>query len=256
MAALPVEAVRQWANIGRRTPRWVARFTLLLLASTAVAPAANQAAERPGAGVLPAPDAPLTQYRAFRRMHVRSEKFNQEAWLEAWTELDHGGFRYEIVSERGSDYSRNKVLKMLLKREQEIVADGPARAALTDANYVFTESEGPGDGLRYVLMKPKRKDVVLVDGRMVLTENGADLLRIEGRLSKNPSFWTSMVNVIRHFATVDGVRVPTSTETIAKVKFAGQSHMEVSYEYESINGRPITLAARHVLAPTVAGGSR
>ena len=26
---------------------------------------------------------PLTQYRAYRRMHARSERFNQEAWLGA-----------------------------------------------------------------------------------------------------------------------------------------------------------------------------
>src|SRR5687767_9354434 len=60
---------------------------------------------------LSRPEQPLTHYRALRMMHARCEKYDQEAWLEAWTELDHRGFRYEIVSERGSDYTRNKVLK-------------------------------------------------------------------------------------------------------------------------------------------------
>ncbi|MGH9309691.1 MAG: hypothetical protein ACRD1U_09980 [Vicinamibacterales bacterium] len=181
-------------------------------------------------------------------MHARSDRFNHEGWLSAWTELDERGFRYEIVEERGSDYVRTKVLKAVLKREQELVAEGPARAALTEDNYVFTEADGPDDGLRYVLMKPKRKDVVLVDGRMVLSPDGTDLVRIEGRLAKNPSFWTSRVNIVRHFANVDGVRVPVSTESIAKVRFAGESQLDVSYEYESINGRPVTIAARRVLA--------
>ena len=63
---------------------------------------------------------------------------------------------------------------------------------------------------------------MLVEGRMVLTPDSGDLLRVEGKLSKNPSFWTSLVNVIRHFAKVDGVRVPVSTESVAKVKFAGR----------------------------------
>jgi hypothetical protein len=82
---------------------------------------------------------------------------------------------------------------------------------------------------------------------MVLSAD-AELLRVEGRLTKNPSFWTSLVNVVRHYAKVDGVRVPVATESIAKVKFAGQARMEVEYEYESINGRPVSAEARQLLA--------
>jgi hypothetical protein len=194
----------------------------------------------------------LTSYRAFRRMHARSEKFNQEGWLDAWTELDADGFRYTIVSERGSEYVRNKVLKAVLRREQEIVAGGADRAALTEENYTFSETE-PEDGLRYVLLKPKRKDVMLVEGRMVLDADNGELLRVEGKLSKNPSFWTSLVNVIRRFARLDGVRVPVSTQSVAKVKFAGQSQLDVYYEYESINGRKVSVAARRMLASAAAG---
>ncbi|MGH8637897.1 MAG: hypothetical protein ACREUZ_12260, partial [Burkholderiales bacterium] len=234
-------------SVGPR-PLWVVVFTLLLVV---VVPRIEARPDEESSSVireLQASDEPLTRYRAFRRMHARSDRFNHEGWLSAWTELDERGFRYEIVEERGSDYVRTKVLKAVLKREQELVAEGPARAALTEDNYVFTEADGPDDGLRYVLMKPKRKDVVLVDGRMVLSPDGTDLVRIEGRLAKNPSFWTSRVNIVRHFANVDGVRVPVSTESIAKVRFAGESQLEVSYEYESINGRPVTIAARRVLA--------
>jgi hypothetical protein len=187
-------------------------------------------------------------------MHAESERFNQEGWVDAWTEFDGRAFRYEIVREQGSDYIRNKVLKTLLRREQEIIASGgPDRAALTAANYEFSEPDRHGEGVRYVLLKPKRKDVLLVDGRMVLSQDGRELLRVEGRLAKNPSFWTSLVNIIRHFARLDGVRVPVSTETIAKVKFAGLSRMQVSYEYESINGRPVSLAARRLMAAAATG---
>ncbi len=80
--------------------------------------------------------------------------------------------------------------------------------------------------------------MLLVDGRMVLTPDGRDLIRVEGRLAKNPSFWTSLVNVVRRYATLGGVRVPVSTETTAKIKFVGNSQLEVAYEYETVNGRP------------------
>ena len=234
-------------KVGRLAAVWAVGFTLLLGAG---ATSTSGRENSPTASrFLSQPDQPLLTYRAFRRMYARSEKFNQEAWLEAWTELDERGFRYQIVSERGSDYARNKVLKAVLKREQELVAEGHAeRSTLCAANYEFTDAASSAEGLRYVLLKPKRKDVLLVDGRMVLNEDATELLRVEGRLSKNPSFWTSSVNVIRHYSRLDGVRVPVSTESIARVKFAGLSRLEVQYDYETINGRPLSLAARRTLA--------
>ncbi len=193
-------------------------------------------------------ETPVRQYRAFRTMHAANEKFNQEGWVECWTELDDAGFRYEIVAERGSDYIREKVLKTLLQREQELIAGGSAgRAEINADNYDFAEAGDLQDGTtgeRSVILKPKRKDVLLVNGRMVINQDGTELLRVEGRLSKNPSFWTSLVDIVREFARLDGVRVPISTNTVAKLKFAGTSRLDVRYQYETINGRHVTLAAR------------
>jgi hypothetical protein len=57
-------------------------------------------------------------------MHAMSERFDHEGWMDAWTEFDASGFRYQIVSERGSDKVRNKVLRALLNRERELIASG------------------------------------------------------------------------------------------------------------------------------------
>jgi len=216
-------------------------FTVLAISTTA--PAASRALPSPDQ--LPAlQDPPLIQYRAVRRMHARNDKFNQEAWVEALTELNGQSFRYQITSERGSEYIRTKVLKALLTREQELVGKGEAgRAEISPDNYQFEESDAQGSGFRYVLLKPKRKDMLLVNGRMVLNPDGTELLRVEGTLAKNPSFWTSLVTVVREFARMDGVRVPVSTETVATLKFAGQAQLDVRYEYETINGRAVGVTA-------------
>ena len=242
-------------QLGRAASVWVLGFTLVC-AAPVVGASGGEDKTSSTAKFSGPQDQPLTQYRAFRRMHAKSERFNQEGWLDAWTEYDGTTFTFDIVSERGSDYVRNKVLRAVLKREQEIVANGTDKAALTEANYEFTEGEPQADGVRYILMKPRRKEVMLVEGRMVLTPDGNEVVRVEGKLAKNPSFWTSLVNVIRHFAKIDGVRVPVSTESVAKVKFAGQSRLDVTYEYETINGRPVSLAARQTLASASAGGNR
>src|SRR4029078_10321191 len=55
-----------------------------------------------------------------------------------------------------------------------------------------------------------------------------------------------LVNVIRHYARVDGVRVPIATESTAKVKLAGLSYLDVHYDYETINGRPVSMAGRPI----------
>jgi hypothetical protein len=198
-------------------------------------------------------ETPLSQYRALRKMHAHNEKFGQEAWIEAWTELNGTTFTYEITVERGSEYIRNKVLRTMLVREQELVNRGESgRAEISAENYAFEESSTPQDGFRYVLLKPKRKDMLLVNGRMVLNPEGTELLRVEGTLAKNPSFWTSSVNVVREFAMVGGVRVPVTTATVAKLKLAGQAHLDVRYEYESINNRRVDVTSAHRVSNAVA----
>lgn len=239
----------------RRTRRhmWVAAFTLAVAAGAATAPRADAP---PLSGSAPSISEPqLHQYRALRRMHAMSEKFDHEGWMDAWTEFDASGFRYHIVSERGSDKVRNKVLRALLNRERELIASGDfGRGDLTAENYEFGE-ETPGPGVTYVLLKPKREDVMLVDGRMVLSPEG-DLLRVEGLLSKNPSFWTTRVYVTRHYARVDGVRVPIATESLARIRFVGRSRLDVKYEYESVNGQPVTTTAARALTPGAGASGR
>ena len=184
-----------------------------------------------------------------RRMHAFTDSAKHEAWLDAWTELKDGRFSYEIVSERGSETVRAKVLRSMLQREQELVNSGNTdRGDITSANYEFSEGGRDADGSRVVQIKPKRSDVLLVDGRAVL-DDGGDLVRVEGRLAKNPSFWTSLVNIVRRYARIGGVRVPVATETTAKVKLVGTSQLQVFYDYETINGRRVAVTERRSTEP-------
>jgi hypothetical protein len=226
---------------------WVATFSLL--AGSAVLPARETVhAGNPIATIFSRSEQPLHQYRAFRRMHAAGEAGKFEAWLDAWTELKGGRFSSQIVSERGSDLARGKVLRPMLEREQELVNSGDgSRSDLTLDNYEFTDGGRDGDGARFVQIKPRRHDVLLVDGRAILNDGG-DLLRVEGKLSKNPSFWTSLVNIVRRYARIGGVRVPVATETTAKVKFVGVAQLEMLYDYQSINGQPVRLSAQQSAA--------
>ncbi|MEO6238852.1 MAG: hypothetical protein ABIQ52_17795 [Vicinamibacterales bacterium] len=220
---------------------WVVTFTLL--AGSAGLPAREAVPATTAATNLSLrSEQPLQQYRAFRRMHTTCENGKYEAWLEAWTELRDGRFTYEIVSERGSDVARGKVLRPILAREQEMLNKGDGRKSeLTADNYEFSEAGRDGDGARLVQIKPRRHDAMLVDGHAVLNDGG-DLLRVEGRLSKNPSFWTSLVNIVRRYARIGGVRVPVASETTARVKFVGTAQLEMLYDYQSVNGHAVAFS--------------
>src|SRR4051812_3723572 len=234
---------------------WVIAFTLLGGSAVLPTSASSDFSNNPIMRLFSRTEQPLREYRALRRMHASSEKSAKyDAWLDAWTELKDGRFSYEIVSERGSDVVRSKVLRAVLAREQELINSGDARKGeLTDDNYEFAEGGRDADGSHLVQIKPRRNDVLLVDGRAVLNDRG-ELVRVEGKLAKNPSFWTSLVNIVRRYARVGGVRVPVATETIAKVKFVGTAQMDVVYDYRSINGRPIAVSERQTPAPARSAG--
>ncbi|HEY2435010.1 MAG TPA: hypothetical protein VGI12_20240 [Vicinamibacterales bacterium] len=228
---------------------WVIAFTLL--AGAAVAPThAELGLANPVSHFFVRNEQPLRQYRAYRRMHASTESSNKyDAWLEAWTELKDGRFSYQIMSEGGSETVRARVLRAMLAREQDLINRGDSdKGDLTLNNYEFVEGGRDVDGTHVVQMKPRRSDVLLVDGRAVLDEHG-ELMRIEGRLAKNPSFWTSLVSIVRRYARVGGTRVPVATETTAKVKFVGTAQMNVVYDYQSVNDRPVALSETPSSAP-------
>ena len=184
---------------------------------------------------------PTVEYRALRRLEAENTKFNQRAWMVAWTEYDRvNGFRFQIVSEGGSPYIRSHVLRAALEGEQKIWANHePQKASLTTDNYVFDNDVPDSDGLATVGLKPKRKDVLLVEGSIFVQPGDGDLARIEGKLSKAPSFWTRRVDVVRRYERLAGVRVPVSIESVAHVLIAGRSTFKMTYEYERINGRHV-----------------
>jgi hypothetical protein len=181
---------------------------------------------------------PPVEYRALRRLEAENPKFKQNAWLIAWTEFDKvNGFRFEVVDEGGSGYIRSKVLHAALEGEQKIWADHePQKASFTDDNYLFTDAVAGPDGLAPVGVKPKRKDVLLVEGSIFVQPSDGELIRIEGKLSKTPSFWTRRVDVVRRYERKAGVRVPVSIESVASVLIAGRSTFRMTYEYQTVNG--------------------
>jgi hypothetical protein len=202
------------------------------------APATSSVVDR----FLPRTDEPIRTYQARRRLEAHNERLDLEGWMEVRTELvNPTTLLWSIVAEGGSASVRGKVLRKALETEADGLRSGdPARSALTADNYTFRQSEAePGIAGRRILIDPRRKDRMLLRGSMLVSDPDADLLQVEGRLSRNPSFWTSSVDVVRRYARIAGVRVPVEMVSRARLKIAGLSSFRMTWEYESVNGVPV-----------------
>jgi hypothetical protein len=186
------------------------------------------------------PDPAPEQVRALRHLEARNEHFDSTAWMDIWTELDRSGFRYQVIDEGGSEYIRDHVFRATLKSESEVRASGGMeRASFTPDNYVFADGGVQADGTQSVLVKPRKKDVLFVEGSIFLSPDDGDLVRLEGRMSKAPSFWTRRVEIVRWFRRVAGFRMPVALESTANILIAGRSTFRMSYEYETVNGQRV-----------------
>jgi hypothetical protein len=174
-------------------------------------------------------------------MKARNGRFRQEGWLDAITEADsRGGFRYTVVAEGGSSLIRNRVLRRQLEEERKALAD-PARIAINHDNYDFRPASVQSPGARRLLITPKRREALLVDGSILIAPDG-ELLQVEGRMARSPSRWASTINIVRRYARIGGVRVIVAVTSEAGILLVGKSTFEAAYEYETINGQGVQQA--------------
>ena len=184
-------------------------------------------------------EAPLASAVTRRHLVATTRGGAMSGWIDACTFLNGNEMRYEVVAQGGSSAVRKRALIAALDGEVKARHEGDAaRAALVPANYEFAPVDAPGDVLR-VTLKPKRNDSMLIDGAMSLARDSGELLSIEGRLVKSPSFWTRQVHVTRRYARIAGVRVPVAMESRAKILVMGASTFDMSYRYLAINGEPV-----------------
>jgi hypothetical protein len=224
------------------------RYWPLLILPLAVVFAATTRATAPNAAEHPikeflAQDDGLRPYRAIRRLEAANG--SRQGWLEAATEYAPAtGFRYQITAEGGSASVRDKVLKAILDGEREVIARGEAaRSSLSAANYDFQPNGVDGEGLATVLLSPRRKERVLVAGKMFLTMDGS-LVRLEGRLVKSPSFFVKNVDIVRKYEQIEGAVMPVALETRAEVRFLGEATLRMTYSYTEIDSRAVVASHR------------
>lgn len=180
-------------------------------------------------------------YHAFRRLEAGTPGSSRHGWMEVWTEYRTGaGLSFEVVREAGSKYVRNKVLRGVLKTEQELLAEGKAlRAPLSPQNYRYAQAGVTDTGHVKLLLHPARKSAGIVKGTALVDPSQGAVSQIEGRLVKSPSFWVRDVDVTWNFARVGDALLLVELVSSARVRLFGRHDFRMTYDYHSVDGRPL-----------------
>lgn len=192
---------------------------------------------------------PRVAYQARRRLEASSAKLKESAWMEVDTQYDPAaGLTYSIVAQGGSERIRKRVLNAVLEAEQENSTHIEwGKGNLSRANYAFDFGGHAGDGMLRMQLTPRRRDTRLVVGSALVTAKSGNLVRVQGRLSKSPSFWVRWVDVSRSYAPVGGAMMPVALESAADVRIAGMSTFSMTYDYQMVDGQAINAAPAFAL---------
>lgn len=175
--------------------------------------------------------------RALRRLRAGARNGRLTATLDAWVTTTGSSMGFDVVREAGAGIIRTRVLRAALDAERALLASGAAAAgALSSANYEFTELSDAPDGMVQMSIRPRRPHHLLVAGRLSLDPSTAEVVALEGWLSKRPSFWTRRVHVTRTYRRVAGANLPASMTSTADVLLAGASWFEMTYCYAEVDG--------------------
>jgi hypothetical protein len=169
---------------------------------------------------------------------------NERGWMEVVTQFDRQrGISHTVVAEGGSNRIRQRALASVLDKEIGASREEEARrAAFSRENYRYRVIEGVWQDVRIELL-PLRQDVRLLKGAAVVDSQSGDLLRVEGQLSQNPSFWVRDVYVARTYARFGSATLPVELVSTARVRMFGAARLRIRTQYTSVDGRPVSADA-------------
>ena len=141
---------------------------------------------------------------------------------------------FTIVSQSGSAYIRNHVLKRLIEAENESSHQNETRrVAITPENYDFElvgyELDGR-DGYYILQVTPKAKRKYLFKGRIWVGDRDYAIVRIDGQPAKPPSWWTPKVHFVAQYKRVGDFWLPASNKSVTSVRVFGRSLLTIQYK--------------------------
>jgi hypothetical protein len=160
--------------------------------------------------------------------------------------------QFKIVSQSGSQWVIDRILKRLLDAELESGSEeNQQRGALVPRNYDFSglEHQDTPDSCSYVIaVQPKIPSKLLYRGRIWVDSKDFAVCRIEAEPAKNPSFWIKKTDIHHSYVKIGDFWLPAENESVSGIRGGGRAVLTIKYQDYEI------LAAR-ALKPNDAGPS-
>lgn len=204
----------------------------------------------------------LRSYTSTCVYHVENENHNKSADVVVRI-LYRGADAKEttVVSQSGSELLRNRVLSRLMEGEEEASREeNRRRTDLSPQNYNFRllgyDYSGP-HGYYVLELSPKVKSKFIFQGRVWVNADDFAVVRMEGMPAKNPSWWTTHIDVYRSYCKVGDFWLPSRHESIAQVRMFGRSVLTIVYtDYKLLEARSVRTPALLTALPLGVGMAR
>jgi outer membrane lipoprotein-sorting protein len=151
---------------------------------------------------------------------------------------------FKIVSQSGTQWIIDRILKRLLDAEQEaLTEENRERVALNSSNYDFSglERQETRDTCSYVVsVQPKIPSKLLYRGRIWVDSRDFAVCRIEAEPSKNPSFWIKKTDIHHSYLKIGDFWLPSENESVSVIRGGGHAVLTIKYQdYEILAARSL-----------------
>ncbi|MFQ5777492.1 MAG: hypothetical protein ACE5IP_05745 [Terriglobia bacterium] len=175
----------------------------------------------------------LEGYRVERLYHLRSELSDKESLMRVQVVFESPAtVRFDIRSNEGSGFIATRVWKRIMEAERDSREPERRRlTAITPENYTFAlqGQEEIRGRLAYVLgVRPLREDPLLFVGRIWVDAQDFAVARVEGTVSKRPSFWIRKIEIVRNYKKIGPFWLPQRTEGTVEVLLLGTFWVDVT----------------------------
>jgi len=148
---------------------------------------------------------------------------------------------FTVISQSGSKVVVDKVLKRLLKEEQEAQnSENQQQTALTPRNYDFelAGEEKTEEGRFYILkVQPKGRNKFLYRGEIWVDANDFAIRRVEAEPAQNPSILISHAQIEQIYARFGSFWLPVRNQSTSKVRLGGTATLVIEYENYDVRQR-------------------
>jgi hypothetical protein len=180
-------------------------------------------------------DKELQNYTESRTYEVRSDDKKAPSVINAVMNFSSppAAKDFTVVSKSNAGSVINLIYDHETKAEKDaLTITSQKQSRITTENYTFVIlGRQMMNGIEcYVLQTiPKRSDKMLLRGKVWVTTDNFDLVRIEGAPAKSPSIWIKNITFVRQFQNVNGYWFPQQDESTVDVRLYGRIKIKIDH---------------------------